>query len=124
MRVLRSGMLVALALAFGAGVASAQQHQGHDVCKADVQKFCKDVQPGGGKVAKCLAQHDADLSAPCKEGIAKMRERVKVVTAACQTDMQQLCKGVEPGGGRIAHCLKENDSKLSQGCRSAIQHKG
>jgi hypothetical protein len=116
-------MLVALALALGAGVASAQQHQGHDVCKADVQKFCKDVQPGGGKVAKCLAQHDADLSAPCKEGIAKMRERVKVVTAACQADMQQLCKGVEPGGGRIAHCLKENDSKLSQGCRSAIQHK-
>ena len=123
MRVLRSEMLVALALALGAGVASAQQHQGHDVCKTDVQKFCKDVQPGGGKVAKCLAQHDADLSAPCKEGIAKMRERVKVVTAACQTDMQQLCKGVEPGAGRIAHCLKENDSKLSQGCRSAIQHK-
>ena len=123
MRVLRSGMLVALALALGAGVASAQQHQGHDVCKADVQKFCKDVQPGGGKVAKCLAQHNTNLSAPYKENIAKMRERVKVVTAACQADMQQLCKGVEPGGGRIAHCLKENDSKLSQGCRSAIQHK-
>jgi hypothetical protein len=117
-------MLVVLALALGAGVASAQQQQGRDVCKADVQKFCKDVQPGGGNLGKCLAQHDADLSAPCKEGIAKMRERVKVVTAACQTDMQQFCKGVEAGGGRIAHCLKENDSKLSQTCRSAIQHKG
>jgi Cysteine rich repeat len=124
MQALRIGMLMALALALGAGVALAQQHQGHDVCKADVQKFCKDVQPGGGQVAKCLAQHDADLSAPCKEGIAKMRERMKVVTAACQTDMQQLCKGVEPGGGRIAHCLKQNDSKLSQACRSAIEHKG
>jgi hypothetical protein len=124
MRILRSGVLVAFALALGTGLASAEQHHGRDVCKADVEKFCKNVQPGEGKLGKCLTEHEANLSASCKERIAKTRERVKVVTAACQSDMQQLCKGVEPGGGRIARCLKENDSKLSQGCRTAIQHKG
>jgi len=35
-------------------------------CKADVQKFCKDVQPGGGRLAKCLDEHASDLSAECK----------------------------------------------------------
>ena len=26
-------------------------------CKRDVPKFCKDVNPGGGKIVECLKQH-------------------------------------------------------------------
>lgn len=35
-------------------------------CKEDVDKFCKDVQPGGGRIMQCLKQHSADLSPACK----------------------------------------------------------
>jgi hypothetical protein len=36
-------------------------------CKDDVAKFCKDVQPGRGAVAKCLKEHESELSAQCSQ---------------------------------------------------------
>jgi hypothetical protein len=38
-------------------------------CKYDVAKFCKDVNPSQGGVAKCLKEHAAGLSAACRKSI-------------------------------------------------------
>ncbi|MEI8346626.1 MAG: cysteine rich repeat-containing protein [Pseudomonadota bacterium] len=35
-------------------------------CKADRESFCKDVKPGRGNMAKCLKEHDSELSEECK----------------------------------------------------------
>lgn len=47
---------------------------------------------------------------------------------ACKGDVEALCAGVKPGEGRIAACLRQNRSKLSDGCKAAIKdarkHKG
>lgn len=43
------------------------------------------------------------------------------IQTACRSDFQALCKGTKPGGGRIIACLKAHDSKLSAGCRAALQ---
>ncbi|HTD10981.1 MAG TPA: cysteine rich repeat-containing protein [Steroidobacteraceae bacterium] len=40
--------------------------------------------------------------------------------AACATDIQALCPGVQPGGGRILACLKEHQDKVSDGCKQAV----
>jgi hypothetical protein len=40
--------------------------------------------------------------------------------AACQNDVQTLCAGVQPGGGRIAQCLKAHADQVSQGCKTAL----
>jgi hypothetical protein len=40
--------------------------------------------------------------------------------AACAPDIQALCAGVQPGGGRILACLKEHKDKVSDGCRKAV----
>lgn len=42
------------------------------------------------------------------------------VRAACQADLQKLCAGVQPGGGRIKQCLKEHKDQVSTGCKSAL----
>lgn len=50
----------------GARIKAAQ-----DACKSDVEKWCKDVQPGGGRIVKCLKEHQTELSAECKSQVAK-----------------------------------------------------
>ena len=40
--------------------------------------------------------------------------------AECRGDVEKLCAGVERGGGRIASCLRQNESQLSAGCKDAL----
>jgi Cysteine rich repeat len=40
--------------------------------------------------------------------------------AACQADVAKLCPGVQPGGGRILGCLKQNEAQVSTSCKEAI----
>ncbi|HEV7261139.1 MAG TPA: cysteine rich repeat-containing protein [Bosea sp. (in: a-proteobacteria)] len=40
---------------------------------------------------------------------------------ACAKDIATHCPGVQPGGGRIAACFKDNLPKLSEGCRTALK---
>jgi len=35
----------------------------------------------------------------------------------CLADADRLCKGVEPGGGRVLACLRKHDKELSPECR-------
>jgi hypothetical protein len=38
-------------------------------CGGDFQKFCSDVQPGGGRAATCLRAHAADLTPACRAAL-------------------------------------------------------
>jgi hypothetical protein len=38
----------------------------------------------------------------------------------CQQEVQALCAGVQPGGGRIRDCMKEHRVQLSVACKVAI----
>ncbi len=47
------------------------------------------------------------------------------VKEACKQDAQTLCKGIQPGGGRIAACLKQHKDEVSAECKEAIKaHRG
>ena len=39
----------------------------------------------------------------------------------CRADVQKLCPEVQPGGGRIVGCLKENKDKVSEACLARLQ---
>jgi hypothetical protein len=71
--------LIALAavLILSSGVAlAADQPLGTSpraACKADVEKLCSGVQPGGGRIIGCLKQNEAQVSASCKDAVAKAR---------------------------------------------------
>ena len=39
---------------------------------------------------------------------------------ACRADYQTFCSGTQPGGGRVLACLKQNFSKLSPNCQTAL----
>jgi hypothetical protein len=38
----------------------------------------------------------------------------------CTTDVQSLCAGVKPGGGRVLACLQSHVSQLSVGCSTIL----
>ncbi len=120
-----AGIMLAVFVVFGLSAAAertafAQHERGAGPCAQDVEKFCKDVQPGGGRIARCLKEHQNDLSAACKEKITEVKEEVKEVHEACKGDVEKFCKDVQPGGGRIAKCLKEHQNDLSAGCKGKI----
>lgn len=39
----------------------------------------------------------------------------------CKADAEKLCPGVQPGGGRIASCLREHKDQVSDACKAQIQ---
>ncbi len=40
-----------------------------DACKGDIERFCKNVEPGEGRILKCLLLHRDSLSKECKSSI-------------------------------------------------------
>lgn len=42
------------------------------------------------------------------------------VRQACMADIQKLCSGVQPGGGRIMQCMREHQDQVSDGCKTAM----
>jgi hypothetical protein len=39
----------------------------------------------------------------------------------CRPDMERLCPGVPPGGGRIIRCLKAHKMEMSVGCAMTLR---
>ena len=39
----------------------------------------------------------------------------------CRPDMERLCPGVPPGGGRIIKCLKAHKMEMSVGCAMTLR---
>jgi hypothetical protein len=39
----------------------------------------------------------------------------------CRQDMERLCPGVPPGGGRIVRCLKAHKMEMSVGCATTLR---
>ena len=37
-----------------------------EACRSDWQKLCKNVKPGGGRIIRCMQQHESQVSSRCK----------------------------------------------------------
>ena len=65
--------VLAFVVAFS-GVASAQSADPRGACKADYDKFCAGIAPGGGIVA-CLNGKRDQLSATCKAALDSRKKK-------------------------------------------------
>lgn len=62
-------------MALPADAAKGKRGEGKGVCAEDIQKFCKDVKPGEGRIAACLKENEKKLSKACSERQAAVKER-------------------------------------------------
>jgi len=104
------------ALLLLAGSARAQ-----DACRADAERLCQGIPPGGGRLAACLKANSAKVSPECKAELASIRRKVKEVGQACASDVESYCVGVKPGGGNVLRCLAANKAMLSPKCQGVVQ---
>ena len=59
---------IAFVVAFS-GATSAQSADSRGACRADYDKFCAGIAPGGGKIVACLNAKRDQLSATCKAAL-------------------------------------------------------
>lgn len=50
----------------------------------------------------------------------EMRAKAYKVIRVCKADIQQFCKGIEYGGGRVAQCLQQHEASVKPDCRTAL----
>jgi hypothetical protein len=85
-------------------------------CAADVRTLCKGVEPGAGRIARCLQERFAETSPECRHALVQ----AAVATPACRPDRRALCAGVAPGRGRVTACVRDNLRQLGETCRDAL----
>ena len=65
---------IVVAVAFS-GLASAQSSDPRGACKADYDKFCAGIAPGGGRIVACLDEKRDQLSATCKSVLDNRKKK-------------------------------------------------
>ena len=100
-------------------------------CKTELTQYCSAVTPGEARLLACIYAHGDKLSGQCEVALydASVRlERavnaVTLVASECSAELEAHCKNVQAGEGRIAQCLKDNQSKLGQPCAQALTDVG
>lgn len=102
----------------GVAAASAQTMSYADAisqlaaaCKADLAKYCKGVELGGGRLKACLDGHQAVVSPGCQQtraavyaSIARRIQAQRTIGDVCSPDINRLC-GVYPVDGNLVTCL-------------------
>ncbi len=104
-------------------VAQSQEVNKTGPCKDDIEKFCKDVKPGQGRMLECMREHENRLSQSCKDHIAEAGEKALGFAKACKGDINKFCQDIKPGRGRIINCLRQHESELSVDCNAFFQKK-
>ena len=90
-------------------------------CREDIQKFCKSVRPGNGKVLQCMRQYNRHLSTACVDHMGVVREKTKPFIKACKKDAQKFCGNGKAGQGEVYRCLKKNQDSLSAVCANQVK---
>lgn len=95
-------------------------------CTQEIQTYCADVQPGGGRILQCLKNNEAKLSPACTGRVNDLQAAVSGPLGACRDDWAALCYHPRASTGRqeMIQCLQTNQAKLSSACQKALQGAG
>jgi hypothetical protein len=100
-------------------------------CDKELSTFCKNVTPGEGRLLACLYAYEDQLSPRCEYALydssAQLDRAINALNYTaqeCGDDLQKYCADVQAGEGRLRDCLKKNEKKLSDRCKTAMKDVG
>ena len=100
-------------------------------CKVELEKYCKDVTPGEGRVLACLYAYGDKLSPKCEYALYDAAAQLERAVAAlsyvaneCDADLDKYCSAVAPGEGRLLNCLEKKSKQLTKRCKEALKDVG
>lgn len=64
----------AIAFAISGGHAVAQDGDVAKYCKSDIQRLCKNVKPGNGRILGCLKSHKKEMTVGCAQALQKYKK--------------------------------------------------
>ncbi len=123
-KVTRHARWVSVCAVLGVGAVTAQQPsqnmdavlvQLKQICQSDIQRLCPNVQPGGGRIIKCMSEHQDEISPTCKQAIAQADQTVAQGQGANppQPPMQsQAATGPRQGGAPQASVMGPQPTEL------------
>lgn len=99
-------------------------------CGSDIQKYCKGLNLGNGRIADCLEKNASKISSVCTGSltsvVASISQREQAQAAyekVCKHDMTQRCASVK-GDGHILACLIKAERHVGKACNQAITDAG
>jgi len=128
-------MLIVLAAVMSISAATFGADQVTEIvangCKMELEKYCKDVTPGEGRVLACLYAHNDKLTSKCEyalyDSVIQLERSLMslaYVAEECEDDLDEFCADVPMGEGRLLDCIEKNKKKVSKSCLEAIKETG
>jgi hypothetical protein len=100
-------------------------------CKVELEKYCKNVTPGEGRVLACLYAYGDKLTPKCEYALYDAAVQLERAVAAlsyvaneCDEDLDRYCNAVAPGEGRLLNCLEKKEKQLTKRCKEALRDVG
>lgn len=91
-----------------------------DACGDDIEEYCSNVTPGGGRIAACMHAHSDALSRRCRFSLSRtarnIRSAVENIADECWNNIQAQCGSEQ----NIAECVKQKTSSLSPTCQTVV----
>ena len=100
-------------------------------CNTELVQYCAEVTPGEGRLLACLFAYDDKLSGECEfalyDAAVRLERALNTITyvmTECDAEIKSHCSKVAVGQGRIAQCLIDRKSELSDACSRALSDAG
>lgn len=98
------------------------------ICEKDVLKYCSTVTPGEGRLIMCALAHADKLSNACGGALfdavldlGDIISNAQIAASVCEADIEKSCGNVELGEGRVAQCLIDNKTEISNSCAEEVE---
>ena len=89
-------------------------------CGEEIERFCSDVTPGGGRMASCMDAYSDQLSRSCQSALRRSVNRIQQAVAniadSCMSAVQQQCGNAD----NVKQCLQQKNASLPQSCQTIV----